>query len=106
MKKILMLITLMLFVAYYGAMAQQKTQVRQGVQQARIAQGVRTGELTRMERRALKREQRHIRRTKRRAAADGVVTPREKKRIDRKQRRANRHIRRQKNDADTRSGNL
>lgn len=102
MKKILMLITMLLFIAYYGAMAQQRAQVRQGVQQARIAHGVKSGELTKAERRVLKREQRHIRRTKKRAAADGVVTPREKAKIDRKQRRANRHIRRQKNDLDTR----
>ncbi len=102
MKKILMLITLLLFVAYYGALAQRKTNVRQGIQQVRIAQGVKSGELTKAERRALKLEQRHIRRTKRRAAADGVITPHERNVIDRKQRRASRHIRRQKNDLDTR----
>ena len=71
---------------------------RQINQHARIAHGVANGELTRPERRALKAEQRHIRRVKRRAKADGVVTPHEKVRINRKQRRANRHIHQQKND--------
>lgn len=102
MKKILMLITTLLFIAYYGAMAQQKAQVRQNVQQARIAHGVKSGELTKAERRALKMEQKHIRRSKRRAASDGVITPHEKRKIDRKQRRASRHIRKQKNDTDKR----
>ena len=75
---------------------------RQVNQQARIAHGVANGELTRAERRALKAEQRHIRRVKRRVKADGIVTPEEKLRVNRKQRRANRHIRRQKHDAQTR----
>ncbi|GJM28653.1 MAG: hypothetical protein DHS20C17_12880 [Cyclobacteriaceae bacterium] len=76
--------------------------VRQVNQQARIAHGVATGQLTRPERRALKAEQRHIQRVKRRAKADGVVTRGEKVHINRKQRRANRHIRRQKNDSQRR----
>ena len=75
---------------------------RQVNQQARIAHGTATGQLTRAERKALKAEQRHIRNVKRRAKADGVVTGEEKLRINRKQRRANRHIHRQKHDAQTR----
>ena len=75
---------------------------RQVNQAARIAHGTANGQLTRPERRALKAEQRHIRRVKRRAKADGVVTGEEKLRINRKQRRANRHIRRQKHDAQKR----
>ncbi|MEM6264529.1 MAG: hypothetical protein AAGI38_18595 [Bacteroidota bacterium] len=72
-----------------------KTQVRQ---QARIQQGVRTGELNRRETRQLQRQQANIRRTKRRAKADGVVTPAERRDIKSKQRRANRTIRRKKNN--------
>jgi len=67
-------------------------------QQARIAHGQANGELTPFEARALRKEQRHIRRVKRRAKADGVVTAEERIVINRKQRRANRHIRRQKHD--------
>lgn len=107
MKKILLLLTVMLFMVYASAMAQTvtpKSDVRQGIQQARIAQGVRSGDLTRAERRALKTQQRHIRRVERRAKSDGVVTPREKSKINRKQNRANRNIRRQKNDGDKRNG--
>jgi sensor histidine kinase regulating citrate/malate metabolism len=75
---------------------------RQVNQASRIAHGTATGQLIRPERKALKAEQRHIRRVKRRAKADGVVTGEEKLRINRKQRRADRHIRRQKHDAQNR----
>ena len=75
---------------------------RQLNQQSRIAHGAANGSLTHAERKGLKAEQRHIRRVKRRAKADGVVTKEEKLRINRKQRRANRHIRRQKHDAQVR----
>ncbi|MEM6799908.1 MAG: hypothetical protein AAF696_00815 [Bacteroidota bacterium] len=77
-----------------------KRQLKQGV---RIKQGVRSGELTRKEAAGLKAQQRNIRRTKRAAKADGVVTPRERAVISRKQNRANRSIRRQKNDAQSRN---
>lgn len=75
---------------------------RQINQSARIAHGSATGTLTRRESKALRKEQRHINRVKRRAKADGVVTGEEKHRINRKQRRANKHIRRQKHDAQQR----
>ncbi len=97
------IIVLSLFLAgsVYLASAQTATPVsnlKQKSQSARIAHGRVNGELTKAEFKALKREQRHIRRVKRRAKSDGVVTAEERTRINRKQRRANRHIRRQKHD--------
>ena len=86
---------------FFTAQAQTATPVanaKQVNQRARIAHGQANGELTRAESRALKAQQRHIRRTKRRAKADGEVTVAERKQIARKQRRANRNIRRQKHD--------
>jgi len=77
----------------------RKTNARQVSQQVRITEGVRSGDLTRTERKELKRQQRHIRRVERRAKADGEVTSRERRRINRKQNRANRNIRREKNDS-------
>jgi len=68
------------------------------IQQARIEQGVRSGELTRHEKRQLKRQQRRIRRDKKKAAADGVVTKAEKRKIRREQRRADRNIYRKKHN--------
>lgn len=71
---------------------------RSRAQHKRISQGVRSGELTRHETRQLARQQRHIRREKVRAGADGVVTPGERRHIKREQRRANRNIARKKHN--------
>lgn len=77
-----------------------KTQVKQ---QKRIKQGVQSGELTRREIRTLQRQQAQVQRTKRKAKADGVVTPRERIIINNKQKRASVNIARQKNDAQDRN---
>ena len=75
---------------------------RQANQQARIAQGAHSGQLTRGETRRLRRGERHIRRSERRAKADGVVTPRERARLHRKLNRESRAIHRAKTNARTR----
>lgn len=75
---------------------------REQNQRARIRDGVESGEVTKPEAARLKAEQRHIRRTERRAKSDGQVTPRERAKIQRKQNKASRDIRRQKNDGQSR----
>ena len=65
---------------------------REARQGARIHQGVRSGELTRGEFRALRAGQLHIHRMERRAKADGFVSARERMRINRAQNRHNRLI--------------
>ena len=92
---------LLVFMGTAAAVAQEtpRADARQNAQQDRIAHGTANGELTRGERAALKRQQRHIRRTERRAKADGDVTRREKAVIERKQDRANRNIRRAKHNS-------
>lgn len=59
---------------------------------ARIAQGVRSGELTGRETVRLVREQREIRQDIRRAKSDGCISPRERINIRQDQRQASRHI--------------
>lgn len=82
-----------------------RTNARQGAQRARIHDGRQDGEVTNREAAALNAEQRHIRRSERRAKSDGNVTLQERRRLERKQDRANRHIRRAKhNAADTNPG--
>lgn len=76
-----------------------KTQVQQ---QKRIKQGVQSGELTRRETLELERQQANVQRSKRKAKADGVVTPRERAIIKSKQQRASVNIARQKHDAQDR----
>jgi hypothetical protein len=83
------------------AFAQERTprvNAREAEQHARIAQGRRNGELTNGETKVLRAEQRNIRRSERRAKADGDVTARERRKLDRKQDHANHDIRRAKHN--------
>ena len=73
---------------------------RQVDQQARIHQGVKSGELTKGETRRLERQQARIQRTKRvdKATNGGKLTPAEKAHINRMQNRASRNIYRKKHN--------
>jgi hypothetical protein len=75
---------------------------REARQQLRIRDGVRSGELTRAEARRLRAGERHIRRMERRAKADGVVTPRERVRLNRALNHQSHAIYRLKHNARTR----
>ena len=94
MKKIALLIVVS-FLFVFTAQAQRETpkvDKRQKIQKERIFHGIHNGELTRKEARLLAKEQKHIKRAERRAESDGIVTKRERIRLDRKQDRASRHI--------------
>lgn len=75
---------------------------RQIQQQQRIQQGVASGEITRKEAVRLQAQQLNIKRAKRLAKADGIVTPVERAVIKHEQRQASVAIYRQKNDAQSR----
>jgi hypothetical protein len=98
MKKIMVIVCLTMVTIVSYAQQTPVVNQRQRHQQARIREGVASGDLTRAETRRLRVEQRHIRRTERRAKADGTVTVQERAKIQRKQNRASRDIRRQKHD--------
>jgi hypothetical protein len=86
------------------AMSQTATPVvkeRQVRQQKRIAQGVKSGELTPAETARLETREAKIQHDKKVAKSDGVVTPTEKAKLSREQNRTSRAIRRQKHDAQT-----
>jgi len=93
----LIVITVMVSIITY-AQSTPRADVREKTERARIHQGRQSGEVTNGEASALNREQRHIRRSERRAKADGEVTGQEKRRLERKQDRASRHIRRAKHN--------
>lgn len=100
--KIKSIITGMFLIAFtFTAQAQTntpnvtKTQVNQV---KRVKQGVRSGELTRKEAKQLKRQQKDIQRTKRKAKADGKVTRKERVVIKQKQAKANKNIAVKKNN--------
>lgn len=75
---------------------------RQIHQKARIREGVRSGELTQEEARALRAQQRAIRAEKRAFKSDGDLSPAERRELQRDQNEASRDIRREKHDNDTR----
>lgn len=71
---------------------------REKKQDARIKEGVQSGELTKREAKRLKLEQRAVDRQQKKAKADGVVTEKEQKRIDRMQDASSKDIARQRKD--------
>jgi len=103
MKQLLFSLILLIVAAGFAIPAEaQQTQRRSDRkeirQRARIHEGRQSGELTRRESRQLRKQQRRIHMRKRKAAADGAISPQEQQTIDRSQRRANRNIYRKKHN--------
>lgn len=84
--------------AHGGGDRAPRARNRQHLQQKRIVQGVRSGELTRGELRRLGREQHSIRHERREAWADGELSRSERRDIFREQNQASRHIYRAKHN--------
>lgn len=70
--------------------------------QARIRQGVRSGELTRTEAARAQAQQAEARQARQGARADGVVTPTERRDVRREEKHADRVLYKQKHDGQTR----
>ena len=105
MKLISTLLAASLLAASALSVAQTGTPVvteRQINQAARINQGVKSGELNKLETRALRTEQRAIQAEKKAFKADGKVTAAERVKLQRDQNAASRHIANQKHDAQKR----
>jgi len=88
-----------------SVLAQTNTPVvtqRQENQNARINEGVKSGELTKREAGKLRAEQRAIRAEKRMAKADGKVTRAERAKLRRDQNKASADIYKEKHDAQKR----
>ena len=84
------------------ASAQTKTpniNERQEKQQARIARGVKSGQLTAHETEHLEAREAKIQHDKKMAKADGKVTPAERAKLEREENRTSKAIYRQKHDA-------
>lgn len=75
-----------------------RVNARQHHQHERIAQGVRSGELTRRETRKVVEQQRDIRQLERAYKSDGKLTARERADLHHEQNQASRQIYRQKHD--------
>jgi hypothetical protein len=99
------LIATLLAAASIGAFAQTaatpRVDQREANQQARIANGAASGELTGKETVRLEKEQAAINKAEAHAKADGKVTHHERKRLHRMQKAASHDIHHQKHDAQT-----
>jgi hypothetical protein len=94
---------LMAALALAGTAAADTIGQRERNERARIAQGVRSGELTQREAARLSREQARIRAEEHRLRHnDGRLGPRERAKLQHDLERANRNIERQKHDGQTR----
>lgn len=100
MKKIILTlsITMLTGIVVVAQQGVPKAGIREASQRARIQEGRKEGDLTSTEAKALNKQQRHIRRTERRAKSDGTVTSTEKMKLQRKQNRASRNIGKSKNN--------
>lgn len=81
------------------AQSTPRIDAREARQDARIDQGVASGQLTPRETARLDRGQAHVQTMEANAKADGVVTNQERARINHAQNVQSRHIHRQKHDA-------
>jgi hypothetical protein len=84
-----------------AATATPRVDQREANQQARIANGAASGELTGKETVRLEKEQAVINKAEANAKADGTVTKHERKRLHRMQNAASKDIHAQKHDAQT-----
>ena len=76
---------------------------REQNQQARIDQGVQSGELTRPEEHRLERSENRLQRHEDKAKSDGTVTPAERARLQHEANRTSKRIYRQKHDRQERA---
>lgn len=82
----------------HAGTATPRVERREARQQARIAQGVKSGELTPRETMRAEAGQAHVERVENRAKADGVVTPAERAKLNRAQNHQSRVIHRLKHN--------
>ena len=98
MKTKFLLFTLLLVAFGITASAQFRTNRLNHHERLRIAQGVHNGSLTHGEAMRLRFENAGVNRYERRAASDGIITPKERRRTKMMERRLNRQIFIQKHD--------
>jgi hypothetical protein len=101
MKKLALIFTAAVTLMSSQSFANDNTPVldkRQQNQKARIVQGVKSGELTAKETARLVKGQKQLQRMEKHAKADGVVTPKERARLQHKANKESKKIFRNKHD--------
>lgn len=102
MNKSILLIAIALTATGPALAGTPRLDAREHNQRVRIHNGVANGELTRAETRRLAAGQVHLNRAEARAKSDGVVTGRERARLQHEANQQSRRIHRQKHDAQDR----
>ena len=102
MNKSILIAALALVVTAPALAGTPRLDAREHNQRARIHNGVASGELNRAETRRLAAGQYHLRAAEARAKSDGVVTARERARLEHEADQQSRRIYRQKHDAQDR----
>jgi len=100
MKKSILLLAVLVALTVSAKAQTEKRSLRD--ERRRIAQGIRSGQITKAEALVLRKQAKDVRRTKAIAKADGVVTPQERGAIARQDRQLDRTIRRTKHNKRTR----
>ena len=100
MKKSILLFAVLVALTVSAKAQTEKRSLRD--ERRRIAQGIRSGQITKAEALVLRKQAKDVRRTKAIAKADGVVTPQERGAIARQDRQLDRTIRRTKHNKRTR----
>jgi hypothetical protein len=103
MKKTMLIAALAVVISAPVLAGTPRYDARQQHQRERIVNGVQNGELTMRETRRLAAGQVHLNRVERRVEADGVVTSRERARLQHEANQQSRRIHRQKHDAQDRN---
>lgn len=98
MNKTKSLLLLAVLVFAVGQARAERSDARQENQEARIEEGVASGQLSAKEQRHLKAQQQHIKNLKHKAAADGQVTNKEKVKLEVAQDHASHAIARKKHN--------
>lgn len=98
MSTILLLAALALSVSVVVAQETPRVDARQKAQKERIKEGMKSGELTKPEAQKIVRQQKAVQKMEEKAKSDGVVTPKERARLQKAQQRTSKEIARQKND--------
>ena len=93
-----LLITVMAMALLIGTAEARRDQNREHNQQSRVKQGVQSGTVTRKEAKKLRKGQKRVDHMQVKASADGVVTPKEKLKIEKAQDKQSALIYKQKHD--------
>lgn len=97
----ILIISMALFIGNANAQNTPQIDKKQKRQKVRMADGIVDGELSCRETAKLMNEQRKVIRIERRVKSDGIVTIRERVRLNKTTRRASQHIAKEKNDVNS-----